>query len=243
MRMHERYDDLARFYDLMNRLEDRVGGRRTLGSCNGKLDWPTRGVYFFFEPGEYRDNHNGLRRVVRVGTHALKAGSKSTLWGRLSQHRGKADGTGGNHRGSIFRLLTGDSLMKSGQHETLPSWGLKGDLGKAAIALNRDRSELKEAERSLETAVSKYLGEMQVLWLDIDDAPAPDSHRGMVERNAIALLSNYSRQVIDSASSSWLGSYCSRDRVRKSHLWNNNHVDESYNTNFLDLLENHIKGS
>jgi hypothetical protein len=241
--MDNRCDDLARFYDLMNLLEDQVGGRRALGACDGKLSWPTRGVYFFLQPGEYRDSHNGPGRIVRLGTHALKAGSKSTLWGRLSQHRGKAGGTGGNHRGSIFRLLIGDSLMRSGQHQTLPSWGLKGDLGKAAIALNQDRSELKEAELSLEIAVSKYLGEMQVLWLDIDDEPAPASHRGIVERNAIALLSNYSQQVIDSASSSWLGSHCSRDRVQRSHLWNNNHVDEPYHASFLDLLENRIKAT
>ena len=29
-----------------------------------------------------------MLRIVRVGTHGLKTGSRSTLWGRLSQHRG-----------------------------------------------------------------------------------------------------------------------------------------------------------
>ena len=28
-----------------------------------------------------------------------------------------------------------------------------------------------------------------------------------------------------------------RPRVRESHLWNNNHVDENYEASFLDRLE------
>ena len=69
------------------------------------MDWPKRGVYFFFKPGETR--RDGTPRVVRVGTHALKTGSGTSLWDRLSKHRGNLAGRSpgaGNHRGSIFRL-------------------------------------------------------------------------------------------------------------------------------------------
>jgi len=48
-------------------------------------------------------------RVVRVGTHGLKTGSTSTLWGRVHQHRDTREG-GGNHRGSVFRLHVGQAL-------------------------------------------------------------------------------------------------------------------------------------
>jgi hypothetical protein len=44
-------------------------------------------VYFFFEPDEHRQS-DGRSRVVRVGTHGLRPGSGSMLWGRLRQHHG-----------------------------------------------------------------------------------------------------------------------------------------------------------
>ena len=50
----ERIADTGRFYELLTRLERRVGGARTLATCDGRMDWPRRGVYFFFEEGEER---------------------------------------------------------------------------------------------------------------------------------------------------------------------------------------------
>jgi hypothetical protein len=77
--MDLRRDDLDRFYELLDDLEHAVGGRRRLGSATGRDGWPTRGVYFVFEPGEHRES--GGDRVVRVGTHGLKTGSRSNLRG------------------------------------------------------------------------------------------------------------------------------------------------------------------
>jgi len=37
----------------MDNLENRVGERRLLRFSDGKMNWPQRGVYFFFEPGEF----------------------------------------------------------------------------------------------------------------------------------------------------------------------------------------------
>ena len=105
--MDPRRHDLDRFYELLDDLEHAVDGRRRLRSATGRHGWPTRGVYFVFEPGEHRES--GGDRVVRVGTHGLKTGSRSTLWGRLRQHRGTRGG-GGNHRGSVFRLHVGQAL-------------------------------------------------------------------------------------------------------------------------------------
>jgi hypothetical protein len=61
--------------------------------------WPKRGVYFFFETGESRSDSGSGPRVVRVGTHALREGSRAKLWTRLSQHQGTITTGGGNHRG------------------------------------------------------------------------------------------------------------------------------------------------
>lgn len=89
----------------------------------------------------------------------------------------------------------------------------------------------------MEREVSKTIGAMRFLWLSIDDEPGDQSERGYIERNAIALLSNYGKELLDPASSTWLGRCCNRPRVRESHLWNNNHVDEDYNSSFLDRLD------
>ncbi len=75
-----RLADLGQFYDLLAHLEKKLGGKRCLAECRGRADWPRRGVYFFFENGEHRSKSGDGMRVVRVGTHALKAGSKSKLW-------------------------------------------------------------------------------------------------------------------------------------------------------------------
>jgi hypothetical protein len=80
--------DLIRFYEALGSLEGHLGGKRTLAGCDGRMSWPARGVYFFFEPGEVRSDTGMGPRVVRVGTHALTASSRSSLWQRLSQHRG-----------------------------------------------------------------------------------------------------------------------------------------------------------
>jgi len=104
---------IDRFYFDLEDLREQVGGYRLLSSCTGSMNWPERGVYFFFEAGETRDFKDDLR-VVRVGTHAVSKGSKTTLWDRLRTHRGSLSGRyagGGNHRGSIFRLHVGSAIL------------------------------------------------------------------------------------------------------------------------------------
>src|SRR5262249_15097251 len=87
--MLRRLDYLVRFYRLLETLERRIGGSRTLADCHGRMLRPQRGVYFFMEAGERRtETGNGLR-IVRVGTHALKPKSQTTLLKRLSQHKGQ----------------------------------------------------------------------------------------------------------------------------------------------------------
>ncbi len=224
-----RIDDLGRFYAIMGNLSDRTGGTRLLSACSGRMDWPDRGVYFFQESGENRTDTGSGSRIVRVGTHALKAGSQATLWKRLSQHKGTTNTGGGNHRGSIFRLIVGTALMETGE-ESVPTWG-QG---------NTASRDIRDKEQSLEKRVSQIIGNMPFLWLAISDAPGPDSSRGYIERNAIALLSNYNKPPLDAPSSSWLGRHCNRERVRGSGLWNQNHVDETYDPAFLDELERRV---
>ncbi len=232
--MAKRHDDTVRFYELLDCLADRVGGPRLLQSCRGGMGWPQRGVYFFYEKGEYRSDTGAGLRVVRVGTHALKNDAQSTLWGRLSQHRSR------NHRGSIFRKLVGVALANRDNIPLPESWGVAGSAGEAARRLGVDRNEVNDAEADLEALVSDYIGQMPFLWLNVDDEPGPNSKRGFIERNTIALLSGYRYPAFDPPSAGWLGHYSNREKVRLSGLWNNRHVDEPYDPSFLYEMESRI---
>lgn len=46
------------------------------------MDWPERGVYFFFANDEYREGGDQLR-LTRIGTHAVSSGSGTSMWNRL----------------------------------------------------------------------------------------------------------------------------------------------------------------
>lgn len=219
---------LDEFYARLAEVETRCGGRRILGECSGRDGWPRRGVYFFFEPAE--DRRAGLSsRVVRVGTHGLRP-SRSTLWGRLSQHQGSVGGArpgGGNHRASIFRLHVGACLAASRRFEgPVPStWGLGSNAS----------PEVREAEYRLELAVSRHIRAMPFVWLGVDDEPGPASDRGIIERGAIAVLSNR-LDPEDPPSASWLGHWSDRSAVRRSGLWNVNHTVGPPGRGFLETM-------
>ena len=145
--MERRLDDLVRLYSILDRLERRIGGRRLLASSDGRSGWPDRGVYFFMEDGERRTESGGGLRVVRVGTHALTSSSRTTLWKRLSQHKGHKASGGGNHRGSVFRLLVGSTLLKA-PGKACPTWGIKNSAPK----------DVRGLEEPLEREVSEIIG-------------------------------------------------------------------------------------
>lgn len=221
-----RLSDLRDFYGLLALLADSVGGVRLLSVCSGRQKWPTRGVYFFMENGESRSNSGDGPRIVRIGTHALKEGSRTRLWTRLSQHRGQAATGGGNHRGSIFRLIVGEAMItRHGQG--CPTWGVG----------NNAAAEVRQSELAFEQQVSKVIGAMPFLWLAIEDEPGTNSLRGYIERNAIALLSDFDKEPVDPPSAEWLGLLSNRERVRRSGLWNSNHVDDRYESDFLKCME------
>lgn len=227
MNTKQRQEDIQHFYKLLVQVKAKIG-TRYLRDCDGRMDWPLRGVYFFLEEGEIRTSGKGLR-VVRVGTHAITINSKTKLWNRLSQHRGNAKSHGGNHRGSIFRLIVGTAIIDR-EDINCETWGVG----------NNAAREIREAEIGLERLVSHYIGDMPFIWLNVDDAPGPGSLRGYIERNSIALLSNSNRQAIDPCSESWLGLSSNRELVRSSHLWNQRHTDEEYDPDFLLELEHQI---
>lgn len=223
-----RREDIDQFYRIIDVLERRIGGKHFLADCTGRNPWPKRGVYFFFEDGEFREN--GDMRVVRVGTHALIANTRTTLWARLRQHKGTARGQhpgGGDHRGSVFRLHVGTAII-SREALDVPTWSV----GSTAS------SEIKNQEAPIERLVSEYIRSMPFLWVGVNGPPGPNSKRLLIEKNAIALLSNYGRKVkVDSTSLNWLGKYAWSDKIKISGLWNVDYVDQDYDQDFLNLLK------
>ncbi len=224
---------LNRFYSLLDDLEAVVGGKRRLGNCDGRMSWPDRGVYFFFHPDETRAATDQLR-ITRIGTHAVSAGSSTSLWDRLRTHRGAQRGSyegGGNHRGSVFRKRVGEAIIsRDNLEEEYPEWG---------VGSSADR-ELRFAELELERRVSEYIRQLPFLWVAVDDEPGPNSDRASIEQNAIALVSNVGKKTIDPRAESWLGYHCPVTEIQRSELWNSNHVTDDYQPAFLESLEEYI---
>jgi hypothetical protein len=222
--------DLKKFYFLMESLKNNIGGFHYLKDCHGRMEWPERGVYYFFEPGEFRLESNQLR-VVRVGTHAVSRGSKTTLWQRLRTHRGHMSGRG-NHRASVFRLLVGSALIKLRNYppSAVMMWG-KGNTAPRGV---------RTKEEIIEIDVTEYIGSMPFLWIAVDDGSGPESQRKYIEKNSIALLSNING-CPDIPSSSWIGKLCRSANVRASGLWNSDHVSDDYEPEFLEILEDKVE--
>lgn len=229
----QRRHHLDRFYSLLDELEDAVGGKQKLKNSHGRLNWPARGVYFFFHSDEQRAR-TGQLRLTRIGTHAVSEGSSTSLWDRLRTHRGAKRGTyegGGNHRGSVFRKRVGEALVERDElGDEYPDWGSGSSAGR----------ELRLEELEMERRVSQYIRELPFLWVRVDDQPGTDSDRAFIERNAIALASNFESEPVDVRAEDWLGYRSPVHEIRDSGLWNINHVSEGYDPAFLDALEGYI---
>jgi hypothetical protein len=220
-------DDSERLYAALRELEAGIGGKRLLSECHGRQCWPKQGVYFFFEPGELRSGGREPR-IVRIGTHAVSRGSKTTLWNRLRTHKGTGKGLG-NHRGSIFRLHLGAALANRNASLTIHSWGA----GSSASA------SIRKQEEAIEREVSLHIGKMQILWIAVEDKAGAASDRAYLERNLIGLLGARAASI-DCPSTDWLGRFSPNERIQESGLWNLNYLDYAYSPDSLDLLEKYV---
>ena len=66
----------------------------------------------------------------------------------------------------------------------------------------------------MEQKVSRHIGEMPFIWLALLDG----SLRKCIERNAIALLSNFGKSALDESSEAWLGRCAESTKIRESGL-------------------------
>lgn len=226
--------DYEEFYRQLRQLYIAQDGGRILGESTGRINWPRRGIYFLLEPDELLPTRRYsplLQRIVRVGTHAVSRGSKTTLWDRLSTHRGIMGG-GGNHRSSIYRLHVGAALAAKNPSSIVPTWG-EGQTPPQGAQLS---------EVGLEREVSRYMSNVRVLWLDIPDDPGPRSDRAFIERNAIGLLSRY-RVASGETSASWPGNYSESVDIATSGLWNLNHLYLRPHLDFIKVLSYYVSST
>ena len=194
----------------MGELEERVGGQHLLRDFASVVSPGDKGVYFIFEPGEIRRESVALR-VVRIGTHGLRAKSRSTIWTRLFEHL----------------MFGGRSVFRDHVNASL---------------LHREEISKSGLNHRHAACITDYIGNMRFMWVRID---GEEGHRirSKVEKNAIALLSDYHGLSDDKQSPNWLGKYrnnpnCPKPnhkKLTKSGLWNVNFVtNKSYCRSFLD---------
>ncbi|WP_236044569.1 hypothetical protein [Haloarcula salinisoli] len=225
--------------EALDDLRDQIGGPYYLDDVDGRLEWPDRGVYFFFSPASnLRSAPAQDWRLSRIGTVGVSQGSSNTLWNRLRQHRGNVRGKyagGGNHRGSIFRLHVGRALIeKHGWHEQYPHWGEQNpDAATTAV---------REQEHDIEQRVSEYIRELPFLWVDVPGDPGPECDRAEIEANTIAMVSHYRRSAGPS-DLDWLGYHSPKSEVYQSGLWNVRHVSELYNPTVVDRLSEYVSST
>lgn len=216
--------DGSHLAQLLRRLWLAQRGGRRLEEANGRLPWPNRGVYFILE-ADHGISGGRMPRVVRVGTHAVSRGSRTSMWDRLSTHRGTMSGSG-SHRSSIFRLHVGRAWAR---HDPADDWPTSWAQGMTAPR------EIRESEQRLERQVSRIIGALRVIWLDVPDEPGPLSERAYFERNSIGMLSRLGL-LRASGSPDWLGRYSADWRIATSGLWNLNHVFAKPDPAFLDHM-------
>ncbi len=194
--------------------------RHLLGQLESR-DCPNRGVYFFFEDGERRSGSGNGDRVVRVGSHALNAGETTTLWDRLYDHRG-ADSPRQRQSGSVFRNCVGNAICRRNR-----------TLGPVDWPHDSNHGDVVRIER----LINRHMWQMPVIFIPVNHRV----HRRYIERNAVALLSEYGEEnPIDCQSGRWLGRRCSTEKVRESGLWQSEYVNHYHRPEFLDLLEMYV---
>jgi hypothetical protein len=184
-------------------------------------------VYFFFEPGEKRATRD-TQRIVRIGSHSGQASSiESRVVGEHSIDWGR----------SVFRRHVGTALIRKGEfdsaidREERERWASLWFSRVGKWPAHTDPDLLHPTLHALHPIVTRTIGSMTLVWVEILDRNA----RLELENQCIKLLSNYLRDeaAIDPPSDGWLGRHALSEKVRRSGLWNVQHVKEPHTAGFL----------
>lgn len=165
---------------------------------------PQNGIYIIFEKGEVFDSFD---RIVRVGTHT---GDKQ-LRSRLNQHFVKE-----NKNRSIFRKNIGRCLLNKDQSPYQSLWEL--DItSKAEKEKNLKLLDL-DFEKKTEKRISDYIqNNLSFCVFQIDTK----EQRLFWESKIVSTLAKSNELK---PSKIWLGNYSTKDKIRKSGLWQVNEL-------------------
>lgn len=144
-------------------------------------------------------------------------------------------GEGRSDSGKGLRVVRVGAVRKKRLWKRLYAHSIGRSNFASLIALTLAR---RYGESSREDATEKIL-DMPFLWLAVDEhVPRRYTNRYYIERNAIALLSNYYRIQLDRPSRSWLGHFSGDNKVARSGLWNSRLVGHRhYDPRFLGILD------
>lgn len=161
-----------------------------------RRETPASGVSLLFEEGEVAlAGDSTVERIVHVGTH--------TGEGRLARRLGIH--ASGDRRGSVLRLHLGGALLARDApgDQRLTTW----------------YGDKRAPTPDVEEAVSALLRErFTVCCIPVTDR----DERLELERGLIALLA---QRPLGPPSEGWLGRHAFRLEIRRSGLWNTDHVD------------------
>lgn len=165
---------------------------------------PQNGIYIIFEKGEVFDSFD---RIVRVGTHT---GDKQ-LRSRLNQHFVKE-----NKNRSIFRKNIGRCLLNKDQSPYQSLWEL--DItSKAEKEKNLKLLDL-DFEKKTEKRISDYIqNNLSFCVFQIDTK----EQRLFWESKIVSTLAKSNKLK---TSKNWLGNYSTKDKIRRSGLWQVNEL-------------------
>lgn len=198
--MIDRRTAIDRFYEILQRNIAKQGCHqfRDLPSLrsNPKLDRP--GIYFLFEPTEFREN-GAARRVVYIGISRI-------LRDRLEKHSKHSDAS--TLAEPFFEAVARSAGRAEFDEFFSQSW--------AKIP----EPTLTEMRQFQIESVLPWIRELSFTWLPVLSA----DQKQQIEEGAIALLSNFPRpdveSPIDPSSPTWLGRKVRRSAISQSGLWN-----------------------
>jgi hypothetical protein len=160
---------------------------------------PKNGIYILFEKGE---KINGLKRIVRVGTHT----GDNQLQSRLKQHFVKE-----NKDRSIFIKNIGRALLKADNDSFLEFWEL--DLTSRANKEKNSRKMDFEKLKSVEKRVTEYIqNNFSFAVFEVLEK----EQRLRIESRIISTISNCTNCK---PSINWLGLSSPKQKIIDSGLW------------------------
>ena len=160
---------------------------------------PKNGIYILFEKGE---RINGLKRIVRVGTHT----GDNQLQSRLKQHFVKE-----NKDRSIFRKNIGRALLNADNDSFLEQWQL--DLTSRANKETHSEKVDFEKLKSVEKRVTEYIqSNFSFAVFEVLEK----EQRLRIESRIISTVSNCTNCK---PSKNWLGLSSPKQKIIASGLW------------------------